>query len=267
MARCDEPVENGGLGFDLKWNMGWMHDMLEYFIEEIPCTGRYHHRNLTFALLYAFSEDFSSHLARRSGAWQGIAPRRRCPAIRGRSSPTSGSCYAYMFAHPGKKLLFMGSDFGQWDEWNHDKSLDWHLLNYDTHRGVQRFGGPGPRLSGRPRLHEVDFRTEASTGSISGMEQRRSFLRRGGSGLCRRVRLQLHARPAGEVPRRRPLARAIPRGAEQRRRRLRREQHRKQRLRRGGEHPVDGATPLRLPYASPAGRALPPARTLNAFHK
>jgi 1,4-alpha-glucan branching enzyme len=150
-------VEHGGLGFDLKWNMGWMHDMLEYFTKD-PVYRTFHHRNLTFALLYAFSERFllpishdevvhgkGSLLGKMPGdPWQKLANLRLLLAL--------------MFAFPGKKLLFMGSDFGQWDEWSHDKSLDWHLLNYDTHRGVRNLMEDIGRVYREEKaLYEEDF--------------------------------------------------------------------------------------------------------------
>ncbi|MGB5108559.1 MAG: 1,4-alpha-glucan branching protein GlgB [Formosimonas sp.] len=130
------PVYSGGLGFGFKWNMGFMHDTLDYFTQE-PVHRKFHHNDLTFGLLYAFSENFVlplSHdevvhgkgtiLEKMSGdEWQKFANLR--------------AYYAFMWGYPGKKLLFMGQEFAQRAEWNEDKGLDWHLLDYDTHQGVQ----------------------------------------------------------------------------------------------------------------------------------
>jgi 1,4-alpha-glucan branching enzyme len=151
------PVDGGGLGFDLKWNMGWMHDMLEYFSKD-PVHRVHHHRNLTFALLYAFTERFmlplshdevvhgkGSLLAKMPGdAWQKFANLR--------------ALFGLMWGFPGKKLLFMGGDIGEWNEWNHERSLDWHLLGYENHRGLQRWVADLNRVNREePALHEVDF--------------------------------------------------------------------------------------------------------------
>jgi 1,4-alpha-glucan branching enzyme len=154
------PTYIGGLGFDLKWNMGWMHDMLEY-ISKDPIHRRYHHNHLTFSLLYAFSENFilpfshdevvhgkKSMLSKMPGdTWQQFANLR--------------SLYAYMFAHPGKKLLFMGSEFGQWIEWNFQHGLDWVLMDFETHRGVQACLRDLNHLHrGERALYELDFSWE-----------------------------------------------------------------------------------------------------------
>jgi 1,4-alpha-glucan branching enzyme len=131
------PVKDGGLGFDFKWNMGWMHDTLEY-IQEDPIYRRYHHQQMTFGMVYAYSERFilpishdevvhgkQSLLAKMYGdAWQKRAQLR--------------AYFGFMFTHPGKKLLFMGTEFGHWGEWNHDQSPEWHLLDDVAHRGIQQ---------------------------------------------------------------------------------------------------------------------------------
>jgi 1,4-alpha-glucan branching enzyme len=151
------PLHYGGLGFDLKWNMGWMHDILEYFSKE-PVYRKYHHNNLTFALLYAFSERFllplshdevvhgkSSLLGKMPGDdWQKFANLRLLLGV--------------MYGFPGKKLLFMGGEFGQWSEWNHDHSLEWHLLDYDMHVALQRWVCDLNSLyKSEPALYEIDF--------------------------------------------------------------------------------------------------------------
>ena len=151
------PTYLGGLGFDLKWNMGWMHDMLEY-MQKDPIHRRYHHNNLTFSLLYAFMENFVlpfSHdeIVHGKGAllssmpgdvWQKFANLR--------------ALYGYMYAHPGKKLLFMGCEIGQWSEWNAEWEIDWSLLAFDSHRGLQEYVKALNRLYvAQPALHQVDF--------------------------------------------------------------------------------------------------------------
>jgi 1,4-alpha-glucan branching enzyme len=151
------PTYLGGLGFTYKWNMGWMHDTLDYIGEE-PIHRRYHHDRLTFGMIYAFSENFilplshdevvhgkGSILARMPGdAWQKFANLRLY--------------YTFMYGHPGKKLLFMGCEFGQGREWNHASALDWSLLEVSWHAGVQRLVRDLNRLYVHtPALHEVDF--------------------------------------------------------------------------------------------------------------
>lgn len=151
------PVYLGGLGFGLKWNMGWMHDTLDYMAKD-PIYRKYHHNQLTFAIWYAFTENFvlplshdevvhgkGSLIAKLPGdIWQKMAGMRLL--------------FAYMYALPGKKLLFMGAEIAQWKEWNHDEALDWCLLDFPYHSGVQRFLR---HLNGLyrvlPALHEVDF--------------------------------------------------------------------------------------------------------------
>jgi 1,4-alpha-glucan branching enzyme len=150
------PVAEGGLGFHYKWNMGWMHDTLEYLRRE-PIHRRHHHGELTFGPLYAFTENFvlplshdevvhgkGSLLGKMPGdAWQQFANLRLL--------------YGYMWAYPGKKLLFMGGEFGQRAEWNHDAELDWGALHDPAHRGVQRLVEDlNRRYRDRPALHECD---------------------------------------------------------------------------------------------------------------
>ncbi|MEK6755733.1 MAG: 1,4-alpha-glucan branching protein GlgB [Bacteroidota bacterium] len=150
-------VDRGGLGFDLKWNMGWMHDMLEYFSKD-PIHRTYHHRNLTFALLYAFSERFLLPLSHDEAVHGKRSLLDKMPGDLWQKFANLRALYGLMFAFPGKKLLFMGGEFGQWVEWNHDTSLDWHLLNYDTHQGVLRLIDDLHKLyRNEPALYEVDF--------------------------------------------------------------------------------------------------------------
>jgi len=151
------PVSAGGLGFDFKWNMGWMHDTLYYFQRD-AIYRQFHHGNLTFGLWYAWSENFILpfshdevvHLKRsllnkmQGDLWQKFANLR--------------ALYAYMWAHPGKKLLFMGGEIGQWREWNNDQSLDWHLLDEPLHGGVNQLIADLNRLyKDEPALWEADI--------------------------------------------------------------------------------------------------------------
>ncbi len=150
------PTYLGGLGFDFKWNMGWMNDTLEYFAKD-PIYRKYHHGDITFSLIYAFTENFIlpfSHdevvhgkrhlLGKMPGDdWQKFANLRML--------------YAYMYAHPGKKLLFMGAELGPWNEWNCHQSLDWHLLQYEPHRKLQATVRELNRLSRSiPAFYEDD---------------------------------------------------------------------------------------------------------------
>jgi 1,4-alpha-glucan branching enzyme len=146
----------GGLGFGLKWDMGWMHDTLRYMSRD-PIHRKHHHNDLTFRSIYAFHENFvlpfshdevvhgkGSLIARMPGdLWQKFANLRLL--------------YAFMYAQPGKKLLFMGSEIAQWREWSHDDSLDWHLLQFDSHRQIQRWLSDLNRVYRQePALHELD---------------------------------------------------------------------------------------------------------------
>jgi len=150
-------LEHGGLGFDLKWNMGWMHDMLEYFSMD-PIHRGYHHRNLTFALLYAFSERFLLPLSHDEVVHGKHSLLDKMPGDLWQKFANLRALFGLMYAFPGKKLLFMGGEFGQWIEWNHDSSLDWHLLSYDSHQGVQRLIDSLHKLyKTESALHEVDF--------------------------------------------------------------------------------------------------------------
>jgi 1,4-alpha-glucan branching enzyme len=151
------PTYVGGLGFSLKWNMGWMHDTLKYMSKE-PIYRKYHHNDMTFSLLYAFTENFvlplshdevvhgkGSLLNKMSGdEWQKFANLR--------------AYYGFMWGHPGKKLLFMGGEFGQWQEWNFNASLEWAALDAPMHQGLQRFVKDLNHLyQHEPALYEIDF--------------------------------------------------------------------------------------------------------------
>lgn len=150
-------IEHGGLGFDLKWNMGWMHDILEYFSKE-PVHRAFHHRNLTFALLYAFSERFMLPISHDEVVHGKQSLLNKMPGDPWQKVANLRLLLGLMVAFPGKKLLFMGADIGQWEEWNHDAGLPWQLLMYDRHQGVRRWMKDLLRTYRQePSLYEVDF--------------------------------------------------------------------------------------------------------------
>src|SRR5205823_5271258 len=130
------PLYVGGLGFGFKWNMGWMHDTLGYFTKEAVYR-RYHHNNLTFGFLYAWSENFILPLSHDEVVHGKRSLLAKMPGDRWQQFANLRALYGYLWAHPGKKMLFMGGEVAQWNEWNHDASVDWHLLEVAEHRGVQ----------------------------------------------------------------------------------------------------------------------------------
>ena len=154
------PVYTGGLGFGMKWNMGWMHDSLKFFSHQ-PIHRSYHHNQLTFSIMYAFTENFMLSLSHDEVVHGKRSLINKMPGDDWQKFANLRALFAYMFAHPGKKLHFMGMEFGQWSEWNHDSSLDWHLLDYETHRGLQFFIKDLNSVYRRfPALYEVDFSDE-----------------------------------------------------------------------------------------------------------
>lgn len=154
------PTYCGGLGFGMKWNMGWMHDTLEYFSED-PIFRKYRHDRLTFSMWYAFSENFVLPLSHDEVVYGKGSLLRKMPGDDWQKFANLRLLFGYMFSHPGKKLIFMGSEFGQWDEWYHEKSLDWHLLSSPAHEGVRRWVRDLNDLyRTEPCLHELDFEPE-----------------------------------------------------------------------------------------------------------
>ncbi len=155
-------VESGGLGFDLKWNMGWMHDTLAYMASD-PIYRRFHQNELTFSMMYAFTERFVLPLSHDEVVHGKASLLGKMPGDLWQKFANLRLLYGYMWCHPGKKLLFMGSEIGQWSEWNYATSLDWHLLDLPgdegkMHRGLQSFMRELNSLyTEKNALHAVDF--------------------------------------------------------------------------------------------------------------
>ena len=151
------PVYTGGLGFTYKWNMGWMHDILKY-TEEDPIHRRWHHGQITFSMLYAFTENFILPFSHDEVVHGKRAMLDKMPGDLWQKHANLRSLYGFMYGHPGKKLMFMGCEFGQWREWNYDQSLDWHLLDDPMHAGLHRWVRDLNHTYQRERsLHEIDF--------------------------------------------------------------------------------------------------------------
>ena len=154
------PVDQDGLGFTFKWNMGWMNDTLSYMSED-PVHRRYHHDKVTFGLVYAFTENFVLPLSHDEVVHGKRSLIGRMPGDDWQQFANLRAYYASMYGHPGKKLLFMGSEIAQHIEWNHDRSLDWHLLQYAPHAGVQQLIRDLNRVYREtPALFEIDFGSE-----------------------------------------------------------------------------------------------------------
>ncbi len=154
------PVDAGGLGFGYKWNMGWMHDTLAYLHED-PINRRYHQDQLTFSFVYAFSENYVLPLSHDEVVHLKGSLLGKMPGDDWQRFANLRALYGYLFAHPGKKLLFMGGEFAQGREWNHDQRLDWHLLDDPRHAGIQTLVRDANRLYRElPALHERDAEAE-----------------------------------------------------------------------------------------------------------
>ncbi|WP_131107280.1 1,4-alpha-glucan branching protein GlgB [Pseudomonas sp. Sample_10] len=151
-----QSTQQGGLGFAYKWNMGWMHDSLHY-IQQDPVYRAHHHNELSFGLVYAWSERFILPISHDEVVHGKHSLIDKMPGDRWQKFANLRAYLSFMWAHPGKKLLFMGCEFGQWREWNHDQQLDWYLLQYSEHKGVQKLVGDLNRLyRDIPALHEQD---------------------------------------------------------------------------------------------------------------
>ena len=178
------PAYVGGLGFTYKWNMGWMNDILEY-VKQDAIHRRWHHHHVTFALLYAFSENFIlpfSHdeVVHGKGSMFG-----KIPGDDWQKAATLRALYGFMYSHPGKKLMFMGAEFGQGREWNYDRSLDWHLLDEPLHAGLKQYVTDLNRLyASEAPLHDLDFEPKGFEWIDCNDNENSvvSFLRRAGNG-------------------------------------------------------------------------------------
>ncbi len=154
------PVDLGGLGFGMKWMMGWMHDTLEYFKKD-PVYRQYHQNDITFSMTYTFTENFALPLSHDEVVYGKHSLLGRMPGDEWQRFANLRLLYSYMFTHPGAKLLFMGAEIGQYEEWNYNTSLDWHLLKYDYHKGVKQLLTDLNKLyKKQPALHEKQFTAE-----------------------------------------------------------------------------------------------------------
>jgi 1,4-alpha-glucan branching enzyme len=153
-------VEQGGLGFDQKWMMGWMHDTLEYMKKD-PIYRRFHQGQITFSLAYAFSENFMLPLSHDEVVYGKGSLLRRMPGDEWQRFANLRLLYGYMFTHPGTQLLFMGAEFGQREEWNFETNLDWHVLQYDAHKNTQNFVKDlNAYYKSRPAFYQFGFKPE-----------------------------------------------------------------------------------------------------------
>src|SRR6202049_899933 len=151
------PTYLGGLGFTMKWNMGWMHDMLDYFAKE-SVHRKYHQNDITFSMLYAFTENFVLPISHDEVVHGKGALISKMPGDEWQRSANARAFLASMYGHPGKKLLFMGSEIGNWDEWNHERGLPWELLHFEFHRKLQVFVRELNKLyQAHPAFYEVDY--------------------------------------------------------------------------------------------------------------
>jgi len=156
-ANVSRPTYIGGLGFGLKWNMGWMNDTLDYMSKE-PVFRKYHQGNLTFSLIYAFTENFILPMSHDEVVHGKGSLVNKMPGDPWQQFANLRLLYLLMYTHPGKKLLFMGCEFAQWEEWNFDQSLDWHLVGFDRHRQIQSLVRDlNKTYCSETALHQVDF--------------------------------------------------------------------------------------------------------------
>lgn len=159
-SMVSKPVSMGGLGFGMKWMMGWMHDTLEYFKKE-PIYRKYHQNDLTFSATYAFTENFMLPFSHDEVVYGKQSLLYRMPGDEWQRFANLRLLYGYMYTHPGTNLIFMGGEFGQSSEWNFQKSLDWHLLQYDFHSGIQHLVKDLNQLYREcPALYEKQFSPE-----------------------------------------------------------------------------------------------------------
>jgi len=154
------PSYVGGLGFGMKWNMGWMHDTLDYFSKD-PIFRKYHHNQLTFSIWYAFSENFLLPLSHDEVVHGKGSLIGKMPGDEWQRNANLRLLFGYMYGHPGKKLIFMGGEIGQWKEWNHEEGLEWFVLEYPFHRGIRDWVRDLNHLyRNEPALYKLDFSQE-----------------------------------------------------------------------------------------------------------
>ncbi|MEO0527548.1 MAG: 1,4-alpha-glucan branching protein GlgB [Bacteroidota bacterium] len=159
-SMVSRPVDIGGLGFGMKWMMGWMHDTLEYFKKE-PIYRKHHQNDLTFSMTYAFTENFMLPFSHDEVVYGKQSLVYRMPGDEWQRFANLRLLFGYMFTHPGTNLIFMGAEFGQTEEWNFQQSLDWHLLQYDFHKGIQELiKDLNQFYKEYPALYEKQFSTE-----------------------------------------------------------------------------------------------------------
>ncbi len=230
-----KPTYTGGLGFGFKWNMGWMNDTLRYMSFD-PVYRRFHHNDLTFGMLYAFSENFILPLSHDEVVHGKGSLIGRMPGDRWQRFANLRAYFGFMWSHPGKKLLFMGGEFGQENEWNHDQSLDWHLLEQPEHEGVRTLIGDLNRIyRALPALHQRDCVPEGFEWLIGddADDSVVAFAAPGrGTGRFGHRRLQFHAGATRRLSNRRTQCRPLPRSDQHRFRRLWRQQYGQSRRRR-----------------------------------
>ena len=211
------PTYLGGLGFSMKWNMGWMNDILRYFSHD-PVFRKYHQNSLTFALLYAFTENFILVLSHDEVVHGKRSLLDKMPGDLWQKFANLRLLFAYMYAQPGKKLMFMGGEFGQWWEWNANTSLDWHLLQEEPHGRLQKFVKDlNAVYRQEPSLHELDFTCEGFEWIDFGDYEQSvvSFIRKSKEKRrFSRVCLQLHAGAPTRLPDRRPETGLLPGAAQ-----------------------------------------------------
>jgi 1,4-alpha-glucan branching enzyme len=178
--QVSRPTYVGGLGFGFKWNMGWMHDVLDYMSQD-PVFRSYQHSKITFSPVYAFTENFVLPLSHDEVVYGKGSMLRKMPGDEWRKFANLRLLYGFMFGHPGKKLMFMGDEFGQWSEWNHDASLEWHLLQSPLHSGLRHWVGDLNAVYRNSPSLQLDFDAAGFEWVDCNDAQRSviSFLRRG----------------------------------------------------------------------------------------
>ena len=267
-----QPTSADGLGFGFKWNMGWMHDTLDYLKRE-PVHRAWHHHDLTFGLTYAFTENFVLPLSHDEVVHGKGSLLRKMPGDRWQQLATLRAYLAFMWAHPGKQLLFMGAEIGQESEWAESRELDWWLLDHPEHLGVHRLVKD---LNAAYAASPAIWSREDEGSSFEWIDANDagrnvfSFIRRGGSGGPGRrwrpgVRGQLRGRAPRRLPARTPLGRHLARGAQHRRRHLHRLRRRQPRLRhrpRGSAREPAGPRHARRP--APGHDLAPPRLRLGS---